>query len=92
MTSTGGSFASVSISSAVSDLPSSKPPRIASTFVLVGGIAKRLCDRDGIAVGLDERDRRRALEQGQQRVRTRGLGRAAGERVLDDREAGAVLE
>ena len=35
MTSTGGSLARVSTSSAVSDLPSSTPPRIASTFVLV---------------------------------------------------------
>ena len=72
--------------------PSSTPPRIARIFVLAGGVAERLRDRDGIAVGLDERDRRRALEQREQRVRPGGLGRAAGERVLDDREAGAVLD
>ena len=49
-------------------------------------------DGDGIPVGLDERDRGRPLEQRKQRICTGGLGRAAGEGVLDDREPRPVLD
>ena len=60
--------------------------------MLVRRVGERLRDGDRVAVGLDERDRGRALEQREQRVRAGRLGRAPGQRVLDDREAGAVLE
>ena len=59
---------------------------------VAGGVAQRLGDGDGIAVRLQERDCRRSFQQCEQRVRPGLLGRAAGERVLDDLEAGAVLE
>ena len=55
-------------------------------------VGEGLRDGDRVAAGLDERDRRRPFEQREQRIRAGRLGRASGERVLDDREAGAVLE
>ena len=55
-------------------------------------VVERLRDRDGVAAGLEERDRGRPVEQREQRVDTRRLRGALRERVLDDREAGAVLE
>jgi hypothetical protein len=55
-------------------------------------IAERLRDGDGIAVRLEEGDRRGTVEQGQERIRTGSLGGTPGERVLDDTEACAVLK
>ena len=59
---------------------------------LARGVGKRLGGRDHVAVGLEERDRARPVEQREQRIRAGGLGRAARERVLDDGEARAALE
>jgi len=59
---------------------------------LAGGRADRFGDGNGIAVGLEKRDRGRAIEQREQRVGARGLGRAAGQRVLHDGELRPVLE
>ena len=52
-------------------------------------VGERLRDGDGVAARLEERDRARAVEQREQRVGARGLGRAARQRVLDDGEARA---
>src|SRR5579871_6605031 len=59
---------------------------------LARGVCERLRGRDHIAVGLDERDRRRALEEREECVGSRGLGRAARERVLRHRELRAALD
>ena len=59
---------------------------------LPGSVAQRLGHRDRVAVGLDERDRRRALEHGEQRIRAGRLSGPPGERVLDHGELGAVLQ
>ena len=91
-TSSGGSFASSSISSGRDRRARrARRPRIASTCVVARGVAERLRDRDRVAVGLEERDRGRALEQREQRVRAGRLGRAPRQRVLDDGEPRAVL-
>ena len=58
----------------------------------LGRVVECLCDRDRVTVGLEERDRGRALQHRQQRVDARGLGGTLRERVLDDREAGPVLD
>src|SRR3954469_23410814 len=60
--------------------------------VRAGGLAQHLGDGDRVALGLEERDRGRALDQLEHVRRARGLGSAPGERVLDDREARADLE
>src|SRR5579884_2676284 len=66
--------------------PDLEHPRVA------GGVRQRLRDGDGIAVRLHERDRRRPLEEREQRVRPGGLGRAAREGVLDDAEPRPALD
>ena len=55
-------------------------------------VGERLRGRDHVAVGLEERDRGRAVEQREQRVGAGRLGRAARQRVLDDGEARAALD
>ena len=55
------------------------------------GVVERLRNRDRVAVRLEERDRGRPLEQREQRLDAGRLGRTLRERVLDDREARAVL-
>ena len=59
------------------------PPRIARIFVSRAESESAFATATRIAVALDERDRRRPLEQRQQRVGAGGLGGTAGERVLD---------
>src|SRR5436190_7026785 len=59
---------------------------------VAGRVGERLRNRDHVALGLDERDRGRPLEQCEERVGARVLRRPASERVLDDRELRAVLE
>jgi hypothetical protein len=59
---------------------------------LAGGIGESLCRRCRIAVRLDECDRGRPVQQREQRLGARFLGGSARERVLDDAEAGAVLD
>src|SRR4029453_5237223 len=53
---------------------------------------QRLRDGDWIAVRLEKRDRRWAVQEGQERIGPGLLGRTPRERVLDDREAGPVVE
>ena len=90
-TSSGGSFASSSTSAAAIVLPERMPPRSERTFVVLRRVGQRLRHRDGVAVGLDERDRRRPFEQREQRLRAGRLRGAPGERVLHDRERRPVL-
>jgi hypothetical protein len=55
-------------------------------------VRERLRSRDHVAVGLEEGDRARAVEQREQRVRAGRLGGPARKRVLDDGEARAAVE
>ena len=91
-TSSGGSFASSSTSAAEIVAALHDAAADLEHLRLAGRVGERLGHGDHVAVGLDERDRRRALEQREQRIRARGLGRAAGERVLDDVQPRPVLD
>src|SRR5439155_4312207 len=55
-------------------------------------VVQDLRGRRGIALGVDERDRGRAVDQVEQLLDARLLGGASGQRVLDDREARAAFQ
>ena len=90
-TSSGGSVARLSMSSADDRAALQDAAADREHLRLAGGVGERLRDRDGVAVGLEERDRGRAFEQREQRVGAGGLGRAAGQRVLHDRNCAPCL-
>ena len=83
-TSGAGSFASSSTSAPVSVCAGEDAAAEREHLRVLRRVGERLRDGDGIALRLDERDRRRPFEQGEQRLRARLLGGATGERVLDD--------
>ena len=55
-------------------------------------VVERLRDRDRVAVGLEECDRRRPVEERDQTLDSSRLGGTLRERVLDDREPRALLD
>src|SRR6185503_6690753 len=57
-----------------------------------GGVVQDLRHRSGIALGVEECDRGRPVDQLEPLLPAPSLGRPPRERVLDDREAGAGLE
>ena len=68
------------------------PPRTARILVVARGVGERLRDRDRVAVGLDERDRRRALEQREQRSAPAASAARRVSVFLTTVKPGAVLE
>ncbi len=89
--SAGGSLARRLTSSAPISL-ALEQPAADDEHLGLARVVERLRDGDRVAAGLDERDRGRPVEEREQRIDARGLGRALRERVLDDGEPRALLD